>query len=672
LRWNTEAAHVGGHSLLTRAPQLAHTDFRAEYDHGGLVEAYDVRADGLEQTFVLRQRPTGAGDLVIRGRIESTLQSAARAAAHGAVDFLDAAGQPIVRYGAAMAIDARGATVPMTTAVDGEHVELRLAADWLAAATFPLVVDPLLANVYANSSGQPVGELDLLHDEQGIDGQVWLVVERWASATDGDLRLRRMDDGGADVTLVWTDISASWSSAEPSLGNHEFAQRTLLAFSRHFSDDTRRVRLHSHDRADFALSTSFAALSTGDFNAWRPDVATDYTAGAPDTLLVVFQRETDLSFFNSATSDIYGALVDVGIEWAAPAFAIASSGVTDNERPTVGKIQSGGAGTWTVAYQSIDAPVAVGSSWDIVVRRVDRNQVVTAPFTVGSSLEHEMTPRLAGSNGTQVLAYVRSAVADVGAKPSGTVGYSVISRRLDWNGGFSTPFGGMQLENAPDARLVLTGFDVDRDTDSHYALTYRSTVTNNVYLEMLGYRGYALGETLVFDAVGNDASLGGAVTFDEDNQQFLLGYSYNIPGLGLERIVPYVHPTAPAVFTSGTGCGSGQLSWLGSQLIGDGSVGVRMTNAPVGGITTVLFATATASAQLFGLPPVVDGCWVLVPTGGPDYLGFVDPQLGPTSTWTFALPESLAPFTLRLQGVHFDATNTQVLTTARLSVPLVK
>lgn len=187
----------------------------------------------------------------------------------------------------------------------------------------------------------------------------------------------------------------------------------------------------------------------------------------------------------------------------------------------------------------------------------------------------------------------------------------MFTRRLDWNGAFSTPFGGMQLENAPDARIVTTGFDFDRETGSHYALTYRSTVIDNVYLVMLGYRGHGLGETLVFDAVGNDASLGGAVTFDEDSQQFLLGYSYNIPGLGLERIVPYVHPTAPAVSTSGIGCGSGQLSWLGSQLIGDGSVSVRMSNAPIGGITTVLFATATASAPLFGFPPVVDGagCW---------------------------------------------------------------
>lgn len=673
LRWRTEAAQVGGQSLLTQAPNFGHGTFRAEFDHGGVVEAYDVRGDGLEQTFVLRQRPAANGDLVIRGRVESTLKAAARTAAHAAVDFADAAGQPIVRYGAAMAIDARGATAPMTTAIDGDRIELRLDAEWLAAAEFPLVVDPLLATIYANSSGNPVGEIDLLHDEQGNSGKVWLASERWASATDCDLRLRRFDDDGANATLVFSDITASWSAAEPSLGNHEYAQRTLLAFTRHFGDDTRRLRFHTHNRASFVLSTAAYAVSTGDFNVWRPDVATDYAAGAPDTLLVVFQRETDLTFFNSTTSSVYGSLIDVALDVANAPFAIASNGITDNERPTVGKLRVGGAGTWTVAYQSISTPVWAGSSWDVVVRRVDRNETVTAPYSIGSGVEHEMAPRLGGDNGSHVLVYVRSSVADAGAKPAGSVGHTVVSRRVDWNGAsFSQPYPGMQLESAPDARLVLTGIDRDRTTGSHYALTYRSTVTENVYLEVLGYRGHALGETLVFDALGNDASLGGAVTYDEDNERFLLGYSYNIPGLGLEHVAPYIHPSAPAPVSSGIGCGTGQLSWLGSQWIGDGSVSVRMTNAPAGAIATVLFATSTASLQLFGLPPVVDGCWLLVPTAGPDYLGFVDPQFGPNATWTFPLPESLSSFTLRLQGVHFDATNTQVLTTARLSVPLVK
>ena len=572
-----------------------------------------------------------------------------------------------------MAIDARGGTAAMTTAIDGDQIELRLDADWLAAAQFPLVVDPLLANIFANSAGNAVGEIDLLRDEQGASGEIWLCAERWASATDCDLRLRRCDDDGANATIVFSDITATWSAAEPSLGNHEYAHRTLLVFSRHFSDDTRRLRFHPHDRTDFALSTSAYVVPTGSFNAWRPDVATDYTGGAPSTLLVVFQREEDLTFSNSATSSIHGCLIDVSLGVANAPFAIIGNGISDNERPTVGKLRAGGAGTWTVAYQTINTPLWAGASWDIELRRVDRNGMVTAPYSVGAGSEHEMAPRLGGNNGTHVLTYVRSSVADVGAKPSGNVGHTLVGRRVDWNGAsFSPPYGGTLLEVAPDARIVQTGIDLDRTTGSHYALTYRSTVTENVYLDVLGYRGYSLGETLVFDAVGNDASLGGAVAYDEDNERFLLGYSYNIPGLGLEQIVPYVHPGAPAPSTSGSGCGSGQLSWLGSQLIGDGSVSVRMTKAPAGAITTVLFATTTASLQLFGLPPVVDGCWLLVPTGGPDYLGFVDPQLGPNATWTFPLPESLSPFTLRLQGVHFNATNTQVLTTARLSVPLVR
>lgn len=674
LGWSTQSACVGDAPLCTDVPRLRYGAFRAEYDHGGVIEAYDVRTDGLEQTFVLARRPAAVGDLVIRGRVETTLAAATRAAVHGAVDFVDADGRPVVRYGAAVAVDARGVRTPMTTRVDGETIELRLGAESLAAAEFPLVVDPLLANVYANSSGQEVGEIDLIHDSQAAGGQIWLVAERWASATDADLRLRRVDNGGGGATLVWTDITANWSSTGPSLGLHRYAQRTLLAFARHFFVDGKRlVRVHTHDRADFVLSTSFAPVWTGDFNAWRPDVSTDYAAGAPSTLLVVFQREGDLAFANSGTSIVQGTIVDVDTGTTGTPFDIEATPGEDHERPVVAKVRAGGSGAFGVAYQTIGAGGGAHIDWDVQMRRVDRNAVVSAATEISLVSGHDMAPHIAGENGDLLLVWVRSSAAVAGAKPLGDVGQTLVAYRVQWNGaGYTTLLPGQQLEHNVDPRIVVTGFDRNRDTQSHYAVTYRSTATENAYLDVLGFDGASLGQHLLFDAAGNDASSGGAVAYDEDNEQFLLGYAYNIPGLGLEYVRPFVHPSAPAITSSGSACGTGNLDWIGSQLIGDGSVSVRLQNAPVGAIATVLFATSTASLQLFGVAPIVDGCWLLVPNAGPDFLGWVPPQLGPNPVWTFGLPSALTSVTLRLQGVHFDAGNTQVFTTERLNVPLVK
>ena len=55
--WRTTSVQVGTRELLTGAePTLTHGDWRVEYAHGAVVEAYDVRRNGLEQSFVLAER----------------------------------------------------------------------------------------------------------------------------------------------------------------------------------------------------------------------------------------------------------------------------------------------------------------------------------------------------------------------------------------------------------------------------------------------------------------------------------------------------------------------------------------------------------------------------------------------------------------------------------------
>src|SRR5687768_12557974 len=161
LAWRTQSVRVGELELVTHVPRLTWRDTRAEYDLGGVAEAYDVRRDGLEQTFVLRERPPAAGDLVVRGAITTALHAVAVAAAHQALTFLDDAGLPIVTYGAATAVDARGVRQPMTTSFADGEVVLRLDAAWLAGATFPVVVDPLLGTA-SPVSGSPRTHVDIV------------------------------------------------------------------------------------------------------------------------------------------------------------------------------------------------------------------------------------------------------------------------------------------------------------------------------------------------------------------------------------------------------------------------------------------------------------------------------------------------------------------------------
>lgn len=84
-------------------------------------------------------------------------------------------------------------------------------------------------------------------------------------------------------------------------------------------------------------------------------------------------------------------------------------------------------------------------------------------------------------------------------------------------------------------------------------------------------------------------------------------------------------------------------------------------------------ATAPASVQLFGIPPFVDGCWLLIPSTGPDFLGIVDVGFGHLPVWNFVLPEFLVSYTYYFQDFHTDGSaNFSLVSTQRLAVPLVR
>ncbi len=680
LRWRTQSVRAGELELCTAAvPALAHTDLRATYELGGLVEAYDVRHEGVEQTFVLRSRPTANGDLVIRGAIDTALHAENRAASHDEVVFRDANGTPILAYGKATAIDARGRQQPMTTAVLDGNLTLRLDAAWLATATFPLVVDPLLS-VFLAVAGSDLVDVEIARDSALNTGNLWHVTSRWASATDADVILRRTNDDGGNQVVNFSDSTNSWSSTEPSLGMHFADGSCVLAFTREFvSNGTRRVRFHKHDRNDNVLQNQVVAIDTGSNNAWRPDVAHDlYQVGAA-SLVVVFQREGTGAFFNATTSEVWGCTVALaGNGSAGVSFVIADNLLfEDNERPAINKLQAGGLQEWTVAYQVIGNNPALSphGDWNVMVRRVARNGTVGAPFPARFNQFgiHDMAPRIAGFNDHIVVSSTRSTIAQAGVKPEGANGHEISAISGTWTAGSYQDSSGATLETSPDARLLVTGFDIDRNTMDHYLLTLRSTVTDNVYYRVLGFHAAILRSGTVFQPAAGESSVSGAVTFDDDAGQFLIAYGRRFGGgSATTEVRRYAHPVAPAPTLSGLGCGSGQLQWQGTQLIGSEHSGLNMTNVPAGALMTAIIATAPFSALLVGIPPIVDGCWLLVPNVGPDHIGFFEPTVGPSASWVLRLPTWLDTGTLYFQGVHFDASNSQIFTTQRLNVPIVK
>jgi len=150
VRFTMESVRRGANDVFVctadRAPVV--DGARVRYEHGSdLMEVYDVRSDGIEQSFVFATKPAGTGDLVVRGRIATELPLAA--ASDDGVRY-ELPGTGGVTFGAVTGVDANGATVrgSIRAATDGSYVEWVLPASFVDGARYPLVLDPLIGSAF--------------------------------------------------------------------------------------------------------------------------------------------------------------------------------------------------------------------------------------------------------------------------------------------------------------------------------------------------------------------------------------------------------------------------------------------------------------------------------------------------------------------------------------------
>jgi hypothetical protein len=676
LRWRTTSVAVGGRQLVWQAPRLRHTATRAEYDLGGVIEAYDVLTEGLEQTFVVPRRPSTNGDLVVRGAIETTLRARPHAPGHEAVVFEDADGVAIARYGAATAIDAAGRAYEMTTVVDGDAIELRLSGDWLSVAAFPVTVDPLLAPIFV-SSGPVIEGIAVAVDPLSPHPN-YVVETRFAAAGDADLWMWRLNDSGTVAWVGFSDLTNQWSTFEPSVGTHLSAGRALVAFTRAFpAAGNRRVRLHRHLSNTQAFDGSVLFLDNADArNRWRPSVGNDVSLNGPTSLVVACQVESTGAFSTTSTSAVHAALVDVSASGSVLSqFVLAEGGLTDNERPSVASSSPGAVRQWTVAYQTYlnSGLLPNGLQWDVRVLRVDDSGGIAGSFVVpgGGNDQHQMAPRIAGAGARFMAFYTESSVAEAGVKPSGANGHRVRSVRLDWTGGtFSVPHTIELLHSDPTGGYALGGAAFDATTSSHWAASI-SLPSQQIRLRTFGHRGVTLTNELLDQATPVfGVALAGGVS-PAAGGGFQAGYGIqNGAGSYPVSLRRRPWPALPVAVSGPSACTTTTISWLGSSVVGTDLCGVRLSNVPAGGIGAVVVATAPVQGQVFGVGGVHDGCWVLAPLSGPDHIGILGPAVGPEAAFALPLPEFLLSQVVVFQGVVFDPATNEFYSTRRLEVPI--
>lgn len=171
--------------LLRTEPEF--DELRVRYPHGTCTERYDVRSDGMEQSFVFDHLPPGKGDLVVRCSCATDLPRAAAEPGETVRFASDDFGG--VAIGRVEGFDARGRRVRGSARYDAGELELRLPAGFVDVAELPLVLDPVIASVPVDRGP----EARYQPEAAWVPGRWAVVYTIVFSGSDQDVRMREID-----------------------------------------------------------------------------------------------------------------------------------------------------------------------------------------------------------------------------------------------------------------------------------------------------------------------------------------------------------------------------------------------------------------------------------------------------------------------------------------------
>ncbi len=621
-RWRTEAIEIGGQSVAgsTATSRVEQNGWRYALDYGSVTEAYDVLSEGVEQTFVFAQNPGVAGDLIIYGQVSSPLHQSPVEAAVQSLVFADDGGKPIVGYSEAMAFDAAGRTVSMTTSYDGERISLTLDGAWLAEATWPVTVDPL-TNSMASIIGSGLTNYPNVARDDDND-ELMVSYSRPVSASDYDLYCRLFDDSLSTVAVAFRDLDNAWSSRYSSvaLANDTWA----VAFSRTFGTST-AVRVYTHDGGNTVEGSGDTRFLLGPANTSHqfPTIGGVVQSTSTPNCFIAFQRDANEvgdPTPNGANSEIFGCIfnVDTGAFGAQIDLYTGNLPNTDHEWPAITQ-ERGLNGSWIVVWQSFNYGNA-NDDWDITGQRVNNGggREGLANFGPGGPTSHKLHPQVAGRDGRYAVSYL---MRNNSSPSSSLLGNEMQLQRFDWAENSATP-------SLMPTRVVSSGVgnalraNIPRAmafnlvTDSHWTVAYR-TAGNDLFIKRFGFDGFEQESVSVYN--GPNSALSPGIAFNDDDNEVAIFFgasSNNDPLLGrtLEfdpSCISVVYGSQCGVALAARNNGLQRGPFRGSEFFE-----FRISNGTPLALTGLFAAIGSASTPLPG------GCNLLLNSGSLVTVGF--------------------------------------------------
>lgn len=365
-----QSVQVGGLQLriAEATPQLVGTQVAC--DRGATTELLEVRRDGVEQSFRFDRLPR-------RGALTVELAVTTELVASTSDSGVDFTGPGVgVHLGKAIAIDANGATVPATTTLRDGILSIAVPAEFVATATLPLLIDPLVSSSVVHTHTYELGRPDLAWDETN---QLWMACwQRVFSATDTDLFAVRLNAQMQPIgSTIGIDLTGeSWE--RPQIANNGLADDFLVVAQ--VSNDSASPYWIGGRIVD-AAGTMLPPLVIekagvpghlgGD--KLHPDVGGDPSLTPPTYFTVVWERD-----YATNDHDIHCKQVTTTGALRSASPTLVDNDVTDALQPSISKSDGPGpasAQRWAITY--MDQPRLGGAAlraafvtWDGLVAPV--------------------------------------------------------------------------------------------------------------------------------------------------------------------------------------------------------------------------------------------------------------------------------------------------------------
>jgi hypothetical protein len=407
LRLEAVSIEQGGVRRALVADEPEARGLTAVYERGfGVREEAEVRQDGLEHSFVVAGPLADGGDLCLVLALEGELAHLGVRLASGAHSFRSPYGG--VDVGALTVLDAAGRSVKSDVRLEDGSLVLSAPAAFLAEATWPVTLDPLIGSGFAidGSTTWDDGKPDVSWDASW--SQYLVVWRREFSATSHGIRGQRLNQLGAPIGGTVFFSSGTGTMSAPRVADANFASRFVVVWQQEVGSlfgDISQVVAQAFDPGIASLSGTVVLDSAGPGDLSSPDVGGEVLKSPYRQAVVVWDREG---------TGIRGAKLDVDVS-GTPAllsvFGIAAdvTGFSVVSSPTITR-NAGNAGVYAVVYLRT-SPLILGDS-DVHGVLLDRDgAIIGASAKLYESVEDELPPDVDGGS-SATAEFVAAFVSD--------------------------------------------------------------------------------------------------------------------------------------------------------------------------------------------------------------------------------------------------------------------